>query len=339
MKRFKGYLGVLVFVLVLLSLPYWLIPSQFALRVAILTAIFAGAGVCWNLIGGVGGQLSFGHSVYFGIGAYTSGLLYIHAHLTPIIGIPIGALIAAVAGAITTFPALRLRGVYFSLTTFVMALLFQDLAAHFRGLTGGDSGLSVPWTKEKPVDLLFADPLNYYFLAVVLLGLVMVAFQVVVRSKLGVFLRAVRDDEDAARAAGVDVPRVKLLGLLLSAIGCGLFGGLFFQLNQFIDPPSAFGLSTATSIGLVALAGGVGVTWGPVFGAVVLIPTQQYLSAQLSSAPAGLSQMVYGVVVVVIIVIDRRGLWFVALSVVRALRRLRGHTATSELAGAGSVAP
>lgn len=310
MKSWHAFVSCALVMVVGCSLPYWFIPTEFALRVATFTVLYAAAGVCWNLIGGVGGQLSFGHSVYFGLGAYTTALLYLRLDVTPWLGMLAGGVLAMAVGALTTFPALRLRGVYFALTTFVIALLFQDLAMHFRDFTNGDVGLSLPFAGNDPANMQFVEPLVYYMLAVGMLALFILAFGLITNSRLGLFLRSVRDDEDAARASGVRVPAIKLAGLSISAFGTGMVGGLFFQFNQFIDPASAFGLLPATIIALVALAGGVGAMWGPVLGAVILVPLQQYLSASLSSAPAGLSQVAYGALVVAIVLIDRRGLLF-----------------------------
>lgn len=334
MKLFNGSTRVVPLaacVLVVgISLPYWLIPTQFALGLATLTALYAAAGICWNLVGGYGGQLSFGHSVYFGIGAYTTGLLSVRLGVSPWIGMFVGAALAAVAGAVTTYPALRLHGIYFALTTFVVALLFQDLAVHFRDFTGGDVGLSLPFLRNSPAEFQFADPLVYYYIAVALLALFLLAAGLIVGSRFGRFLRAIRDDDEAARATGVNVPAVKLIALTASAFGTGLVGAVFMQYSQFIDPATAFGITTLTLIALVALVGGPGTLLGPILGAAVLVPLQQYLSSSLSTAPSGTSSIAYGGLVILIISLDRRGIAHLLARAWRCLRKRPPRPGTSE---------
>ncbi|CAM3145879.1 High-affinity branched-chain amino acid transport system permease protein LivH [Arthrobacter ulcerisalmonis] len=298
-------LGVLV---VGISLPYWLIQQEYVLVVAIAAIIWAVAGQGWNVIGGYGGLLSFGHSVFFGIGAYSTAMLNVHFGISPWVGMIVGAAVAAAAGAILTFPALRLKGVYFTLATFVLALLFADLTTHNREFTGGDQGISIPFLRNSPGMFQFDSRLTLFFVLVVFLAAATLVVSLVARSRLGLFLRASRDDPDAARAAGVNVTRTRLFGLMISAAITSVAGSLMLQYLRFIDPLTAFGAGTAFMIGLVALTGGRGTVLGPVIGAAVLIPVQQILSSTFASGPAGLSGMVYAAIVVAVMLIEPRGL-------------------------------
>ncbi|MDE3102919.1 MAG: branched-chain amino acid ABC transporter ATP-binding protein/permease, partial [Chloroflexota bacterium] len=292
--------------------------TQFVLGVATLAIIYACAALAWNLVGGYGGLLSFGHSVYLGLGAYTSGLLFTRFGITPWLGMWAGACVAAIAGGITAYPALRLRGVYFALVSFTATLLFRDLAIHYRDFTGGDIGLSIPYLRDAPQQFQFASQVTYYFVASVALGVFIFVTGVIVRGRLGRFLRATRDDPDAARAAGVDVARVRLIGLMTSAFLTGITGTMLMQYLRFMDPSLAFGPGTATLIALAALVGGSGTSIGPVVGAAILVPLQQILSSSLSSAAAGLSGMAYATVVAGVMLLDRRGIVHL---IERALRR------------------
>jgi branched-chain amino acid transport system permease protein len=324
----RAALIALAVLLVGWSLPFWLIQTQFVLVVAISAAVWAIAAQGWNIAGGYGGLLSFGHSVYFGLGAYTTALLTIHAGLTPWVGMLVGALVAAIAGAITTYPALRLRGTYFTLATFVLTLLFADFATHFREVTGGDVGLSIPFLRDAPEMFQFESALTLYYVVVAILSVVTLIVGLLAASKLGLFLRASRDDPDAARAAGVNVTRVRLAGLSLSAAVTGVAGGVMLQSLRAIDPLTGFGANTAFIIALVALTGGRGTVVGPIVGAAVLVPVQQILSTQLSSAPQGLSGMAYAVVVAAVILADRRGLVFLVSRLARAaVAAVRSRTA------------
>ncbi|GAB3616649.1 branched-chain amino acid ABC transporter permease [Okibacterium endophyticum] len=298
-------LGILI---VGLSLPYWFIQQEYVLVVFIVACIWAIAGQGWNIIGGYGGLLSFGHSVFFGIGAYTTAMLTVHFGISPWIGIPVGAALAAVAGAILTFPALRLRGVYFTLATFVLALLFTDLAVASRDFTNGDQGITIPFLRDTPGMLQFDSRVTFYFVVIGFLALATLIVGLVAHSRLGLFLVASRDDPDAARAAGVDVTRTRLFGLMISAAVTAVAGGLMLQYLRFIDPATAFGAATAFTIGLVALVGGRGTILGPVLGAFILIPVQQLLSSTFASGPSGTSGMIYAAIVVIIMLLDPRGL-------------------------------
>lgn len=308
--------------LVTLSLPFWLIQQQYVLAIVMVTIIWAIAGQGWNIIGGYGGLLSFGHSVFFGVGAYTTALLTIHLHISPWIGMLVGAVVAAALGAVLTFPALRLKGVYFTLATFVMTLLFADLATHFSSFTGGDQGLSLPFVREDPSAFQFGSPLVFYYVLTGFLVLATLIVALVGNSRLGLFLKASRDDPDAARAAGVDVTRTRLIGLIISAAVTSIAGSLMLEYLRFIDPATGLGSNTGFIIGLVALVGGRGTILGPIIGAAVLIPAQQLLASAFSSAPSGLSGIAYALIVIVIMLVDWRGLHHLIGRLFRAVQRL-----------------
>ncbi|HWH98002.1 MAG TPA: branched-chain amino acid ABC transporter permease [Pseudolysinimonas sp.] len=312
MSRVRPLIGTLVpslgVLLVGISLPFWLIQQEYVLAVVSIAVIWAIAGQGWNIIGGYGGLLSFGHSAFFGLGAYTTAMLTLHFGVSPWIGMFVGAALAAGLGAVLTFPALRLKGVYFTLATFVLALLFTDLATHFREFTGGDQGLSLPFGRDNPSMFQFDSRLTLYFVLVGFLAAATLVVALVARSRLGLFLRASRDDPDAALASGVNVTRTRLIGLMISAAVTSIAGSLMLEYLRFIDPATGFGANTAFIIGLVALVGGRGTILGPVLGAAVLIPTQQILSSTFASGPSGLSGMVYAAIVVVIMLVNGRGL-------------------------------
>ncbi len=304
----KVALPVILLILVA-SLPFWFIQSFFMLDVVTLTLIFMGAAIAWNIISGFGGQLSFGHSVFFGVGAYTTALLFIRVGVSPWIGLVAGGVVAAVFAALIGYPAFRLRGIYFTLVTFTVTLIFEILARHFGGLTGGDVGLSVPLRGNSLAAFQFENKLWYYYIALALVAVYFVVSHVVYRSRLGFFLRSIRDDEDAAQASGVNVLRAKMVAFMLSAFLTGIVGTLYLQFVFFIDPHTAFGLEIAVLIALPAIAGGLGTVWGPVIGAAVLIPLQQGLNSSLSGFPPGMSLMIYAAVIIAIMLLDPRGMY------------------------------
>lgn len=289
------------------SAPFWLIQTAFTLTLLTTTLIFMAAALAWNIISGFGGQLSFGHSAFFGLGAYTSTLLYIHFDISPWIGMLPAGLVAVVAAGVIGLPSFRLRGIYFTLVTFTVTLILAILAGHFDGLTGGHVGLSVPFQRHAPAVMQFENKIWFYYLGLALAGTAFAAAAAVRRSRLGYWLRAIRDDELAADASGVNVFRAKMAALGVSAFLTALAGVLYVQFSLFIDPQGAFGLATASLIALPAIAGGIGTLWGPVVGALLLVPLEQIVEDRIEGAPPGLSLVVYSAIIIAIVLLDRGG--------------------------------
>jgi branched-chain amino acid transport system permease protein len=302
-----GRLAAVVLVLAA-SLPFWFIQTNFVLSVATLALIYLTASLGWNVISGFGGQVSFGHSIFFGLGAYTVAILQsqarLNAYLCALLGAALAVLLAVGLGALT----LRLRGIYFSLATFALTLVFAILTGHYEGFTGGEVGLTLPLGGDDPANFAFANKLAYYYIALLVAAATFVLSWAVLRSRLGLRLRAVRADQDAARACGVPALRVKLTGLAISAVPGALAGAVYVQYVGFIDPDSAFGATLATQIAVIAFVGGAGRLWGPVIGAVLLVPLQQLLNSQLSTYPAGFNLVVYALVVLAILWVEPRGI-------------------------------
>jgi branched-chain amino acid transport system permease protein len=315
--RTTGRLSILVFVLVA-SLPFWFIQTNFILSVATLALIFMTASLGWNVISGFGGQISFGHSIFFGLGAYTLAILETTYHLNAYLGVVLGVVVAVVLAVLLGALTLRLRGIYFSLATFALTLVFAILTGHYEKFTGGEVGLTLPLLGNDPGSFAFANKLAYYYIALLVASAAFVATWLVLKSRLGLQLRAVQADQEAAQASGVLAFRVKLIGLVISAVPGALAGAVYMQYVGFIDPDSAFGATLATQIAVIAFVGGAGKLWGPVIGAALLVPLQQLLNSQLSSYPAGFNLVVYALVVLVILWVEPRGI----LSM-RGWRRLR----------------
>jgi branched-chain amino acid transport system permease protein len=331
--RSTGVLAPVVLVLVA-SLPFWFIQTQFILSVATLTLIFMAASLGWNVISGFGGQISFGHSIFFGLGAYSSAILQAHYGINAYLALGFGVVLAVVVAVLLGVVTLRLRGIYLALSTFALTLVFAILTGHFEGFTGGEVGLTLPLLGNDPARFAFEDKLVFYYVALVLAAAAFVVTWVVLRSRLGLQLRAVQADQDAARASGVLVFRVKLTGLAISAVPCALAGSVYIQYLGFIDPDSAFGAAVATQIAVIAFVGGAGKLWGPVIGAVLLVPLQQLLNSQLSAYPAGFNLVVYALVVLVILWIEPRGIMSM-----RWLRRRPGAGAPRQPAAAPDPPP
>ena len=270
----------------------------FILQVLFKTLLFGALGASWSLVGGFLGRISFGHGFFLGVGAYTTVLLMLDLHLSPLLGIPLGGLAAAAVAWLIAAPTLRLSGHYFAMAT--IGLLQIGLLG-FTNLpwAGGASGLSVP-IGNHPWMLLFRNRMPYYLIAVVLALLTFALVYFSSRSRLGYYWRAISGDEAAARSLGVSAQRCKLLGFALSAALTGVWGGFFAIYVGFIDPDSMFSLSTSVEIVLVAILGGAGSLYGPWRGAALLIPLGEMTRAAWGGSSGGADVLVYGLVIVAV---------------------------------------
>lgn len=243
------------------------------LHVFILIFLFAFLGQCWNILGGYAGQLSLGHAAFFGVGAYTSTLLFTEFGLTPWIGMLAGMVVAGLTGLFVGAVSFHygLRGPFFTLVTIAFAEILRLLMLHFEW-TGGPMGILIPLSGDSLAKMQFAGKVPYYYIG---LGLMLVSIAVVwavARSRMGYYFQAIRQDEAAAEAIGVDTLRYKLVATALSAALAGAGGTLYAQYTQYIVPDDLFGISISVQILLPAVIGGTGTVIGPIIGAFLLIP-------------------------------------------------------------------
>jgi branched-chain amino acid transport system permease protein len=283
----------------LLALPPVL--PKYALEVLISILFFGYLGACWNILGGYGGQFSFGHAAFFGIGAYTSTLLFLHWGITPWLGMLAGGGLATAFGLFAGYLSFRygLRGPYFSLVTLAFAEMLRVVAVNWKAV-GSSLGLVVPNRGSAPAMFLFADKLPYYYVILAMaLGAVWIT-RVIERSRLGYALAAVRENEDAAEAAGVDALATKLRAMAVSSFLTALGGTFYAQYFAYIDPTITFG--PAISIGglLPAIVGGAGTVMGPLLGSFVLTPISEVSRAVLRGR-AGADIMLYGFILILVI--------------------------------------
>ncbi|SDX99776.1 branched-chain amino acid transport system permease protein [Modestobacter sp. DSM 44400] len=300
MIRTIGKLAGPLFFVFAATVPLWLLQNDYLRGIGVRALIVAVLAVSWNIIGGFGGRLSFGHAAFFGIGAYTSSLLLVDHGISPWIGGVVGMLVAAVVALLVGLPTLRLRGIFFTLVTFVFTLILLTLARYFSGLTGGDVGLSLPLTEPSLGMMQFRGQLAYYYLALAVLAVYVVIAAVVSASSFGYRLRAIRDDEEVAEALGVPTTKVKLQGFMLSAGMAAFAGTLAAQQDLFIDPGSAFGVTRSVEIALGAIFGGIGTVWGPVVGGIALVAMSDGLNNVLQDVFAGADTIVYGIALVAV---------------------------------------
>jgi branched-chain amino acid transport system permease protein len=283
----------------LVALPP-LLP-KYALEVLISILFFGYLGACWNILGGYGGQFSFGHAAFFGLGAYTSTLLFLHWGVSPWIGMLAGGLLAAGFGLFAGYLSFRygLRGPYFSLVTLAFAEMLRVVAVNWKAV-GSSLGLVVPNRGSAPARFLFAEKRPYYYVILTMAVGALVITRAMERSRMGYALAAIRENEDAAEAAGVDALSTKLSAMALSSFLTALGGTFYAQYFSYIDPSLTFG--PAISIGglLPAIVGGAGTVTGPLLGSFVLTPISELTRAALRGR-AGADIMLYGLVLILVI--------------------------------------
>jgi branched-chain amino acid transport system permease protein len=292
----------------------------FPRHVMIMIFLYATLATAWNILAGYCGQISLGHAVYFGLGAYTSTLLVREASLTPWLGMLAGAGLAVVVSQAIGYPVFRLRGHYFAIATIGFGEIVQTVVLNWDGI-GGARGLFVPI--KRPDSLLnfqfHESKAVYYYIALGLLALALGATRWIERSRRGFYFRAIREDQDAAASLGVRVAREKHAAMALSAALTAIGGTFWAQYVLFIDPESVFPLSLSILICLVAVLGGVGSLWGPLLGAAVLVPLSEGTRVLLGGTGKALDLVIYGALIMVIAVFQPAGL----IGLVRQLGRRR----------------
>jgi len=308
------------------------VHNAYFLNGMILVFIYGTAAQAWNLLGGYGGQLSFGHVVFFGTGAYTSTLLLSMAGVSPWIGMWAGAALATLLSFVVGYPTFRLRRHYFALATLALAEMVRILVLNWP-LAGAAVGLYLPLRlMNRPWAMLWNTKPPYYLLSLALFAVACGLVLVTDRTRLGLYLRTIDQDEDAAAALGISGRRYKLLAMGLSAALTALAGTLFAQYVLYIDPSTVLDPSRSVLFAIMALLGGRGTVVGPAAGAAFLTLLSQYAGGALGGLGRGYDYVLYGLAIMVVAVYEPRGL-------VGVLERLRPRPRPLPGAPAGAAAP
>ena len=302
-----------------------LIDNKYYQLVLTLVPIWATVGVAWNLFSGYSGLMSFGHAAFFGLGAFTVAIGLSSLGLSPWFGLPLAAAVGAGAGLLVGLPTLRLRGHYFAL-----AMLAYPLALLYLFEWLGWQEVTLPMHREAPwAYMQFADQRVYIAMAVALLVLALAINQWVAGSRFGLSLLAIKQNEAAAMAAGIHPRRWKLRALVLSAALTALAGGLYAQVLLIVTPAAVFGLHASAQALIVTLFGGVATLFGPVLGALVLVPLGEVLHAELGDKLPGIQGVVFGGAIITIVLAAPAGV----IPWVQARLQRRAAAAPSALPG------
>ena len=262
----------------------------------LLAAISASA---WNIVGGYAGQVSVGHSMFFGFGAYAPLLFYNLFGWPPMAGIPIGIAASIVLAIVIGVPTFRLTGHYFSMATIAVAELIRIFFGTWN-LVGAAIGLQGPATARGWWDLTFRSEIPYYYIFLAVLALLLGLTYALERRRFGYSLHAIKSGERAARSLGVPVQLTKIRALAFSATFTSVAGSLYSLKTGFIDPESGFGILISVQMVIIAALGGAGTLYGPLVGALILIPLQTATNTWFGGGGSGLTYILYGGIIVLI---------------------------------------
>jgi len=305
MRGWRSLLPIIVFTALYAVVSLSVTNSYYQL-VMTLVPVWAIFGLSWNLLSGYTGLISFGHAAFFGVGAYAVVLGQIHFDLSPWIMIPIAAILGGIAGLLIGFPTFRLQGHYFAL-----AMLAYPLAILYVFEWLGLQEVTLPIKRDNPIAYMqFADHRLYTLLALALMLATILLTRAVERSRFGMALLAIKQNEAAAEAAGINTLAWKLRAVTLSGAIAGAVGGFYAVVLLVVTPQSVFGMLVSAQALTVAMFGGVGTVWGPVIGSVILIPLAETLNAEAGSRFPGIQGVIYGLAIICVILLAPEGLFW-----------------------------
>jgi branched-chain amino acid transport system permease protein len=319
-KRGKWlYAGFAVLGLALLPL---FIKNDFYLDGLILIFIWSTYAGAWNILAGYAGMMSLGHNAFFGIGAYTSTILLLRFGLTPWVGMLIGGLLSTAIGLLLGLVCFRLRSHYFALATLAFGEVGYIVSVNWKSLTGGSEGLALP-IEPSFYNFSFANKLPYVYIGLILFLIVTTISYSIQNSRLGYYLAAFRENEDAARALGVRTGRVRLIAMGISSFLAATVGTFFAQYIVFVDPSSVIRIQLSVQVALFAIVGGIGTVLGPLIGAILFVPITILLRAKMGTSLPGLHMVIYGIILVLILLYMPQGIITKLKECIPALQRIR----------------
>jgi branched-chain amino acid transport system ATP-binding protein/branched-chain amino acid transport system permease protein len=305
MQGLRSLLPILVFTALYAALSLSVTNSYYQL-VMTLVPVWAVFGLSWNLLSGYTGLISFGHAAFFGIGAYATALGQIYFDISPWALIPVAALLGGFAGLLIGFPTFRLQGHYFAL-----AMLAYPLAILYVFEWLGFQEVTLPIKRDNPIAYMqFADPRFYTLVALAMMLATILLTRAIENSRFGMALRAIKQNEAAAEAAGINTLAWKLRAITLSGAIAGAIGGFYAVVLLVVTPQSVFGMLVSAQALTVAMFGGVGTVWGPVIGSVILIPLAETLNAEAGSRFPGIQGVIYGLAIICVILLAPEGLFW-----------------------------
>ena len=305
-SRSREWLPIVAVVAVGFVLSF-VVTERYHHRVLTLVFLWATMGLAWNIISGYAGQISFGHQAFFGIGAYVTVLLAAKLKLTPWLGMLGGVGVAVLAAVLIGTPTFRLAGIYFGLATLAYPLIFRIVMDYL-----GYQEVAIPMMREQPgLFMQFTEPRAFDLLALGILAATLVMSRLIETSRLGYSLRAIKENEQAAEAMGVDSFRCKMIAYMLSAAPAAVAGAVYAHAILFVVTPEAvFGVLVIVQTLTVCLVGGAGTLWGPIIGAAIMIPVSEILDTTMGDRLPGIQGVVYGAALMAVMMYAPEGLYW-----------------------------
>lgn len=292
-KRFIP-IGVLLIVGLLVPLVF---KTSFYMQSAIYVVLYMYWASAWNILGGYSGLFALGNGLYIGVGAYVVAVLFVHCGISPWIGMVIAGLVCGLLSLIIGYPVFRLKGMYYALATIalmsVFEVVFNNQTKVLGIYTGGPNGLRFPMTGSA-LDMQFSSKNGYYYVVLGLLIIIMLVSDRITHSKMGYYFRSIRANPDAAASLGVNVLKYKLTAHFISAFFTGVGGAVYVTTFMYVAAKTVFGMPLSFSMVLLTIIGGANTLWGPVIGALIMVPIEQALRIAAGSEMAALSTLVYG---------------------------------------------
>ena len=317
-RRRCGWSVVVLLVLLAAALIF---PAVFRLPyhrdLAIRILLYAMMAQAWNILAGYCGQVSLGHAVFFGTGAYTSSALQMHWNVNPWLGLAAGVVAAVALSQVIGRPCFRLRGHYFAIATIAIGEIIHTLAINW-DFIGGARGLTLPIKQDSLLAFQFSgSKFIYYYIILALMGACFLVTWHIERSRIGYYLKAIREDTDAAQSVGIPVAHYKLIAIAISAAFVAMGGTFYAQYTLYLDPDSVFPLSLSILVCLLAVVGGVGTLWGPLVGTALMIPLSEFTRIKFGGTGSGVDLLIYGGLLTSVAVFQPTGL----VGIVRRWRR------------------
>ena len=308
----RSIVSIAAFAVIYAAISLTITNSYYQL-IMTLVLVWAVFGLSWNLLSGYTGLISFGHAAFFGIGAYTTALGQIYFDLSPWLLIPIAAMLGGLSGLLIGFPTFRLQGHYFAL-----AMLAYPLAILYVFEWLGFQEITLPIKRDNPIAYMqFADPRAYTLLALAMLVGAILLTRAVERGRFGMALMAIKQNQAAAEAAGINTLVWKLRAISLSGAVAGAIGAFYAVVLLVVTPQSVFGMLVSAQALTVAMFGGVGTVWGPVIGSVILIPLAEILNAEAGSRFPGIQGVIFGLAIIGVILVAPDGLFWKVRDILR----------------------
>jgi len=291
---------ILVAVCAVIALLLFAVTDVYLQNVLILTLMYAALSQSWNILGGYCGQISLGHALYFGVGAYTTSYLFAGYGILPWFGLVLGGVLSALLALVLGYFCFRLKGHYFAIATLVIAEIGL-LLVHNSDTLGGALGIQWPFAADGWATMQFArNKLPYIYLALALFVVTWVATYVIEGSRWGFWWRAIKDDSQAAESLGVEVFRSKMAAAGVSAFFTAVGGAFYAAFVAYIDPDSVMSFRFSLLFCLPAVLGGIGTLWGPAVGALILIPVTELTRSYLGGSGSGLDLIIYGGLIMIV---------------------------------------